>query len=64
MSSSTMIKSRKKYILILGKGPTQGLEHTMSAEKMYLINFIMTGKKFCLSWHYNGANNYLFVNGT
>ena len=64
MSSSTMIKSRKKYILILGRGPTQGLEHTMSAEKMYLINFIMTGNKFCLSWHYNGANNYLFVNGT
>ena len=21
-------------------------------------------KKFCLSLHYNGANNYLFVNGT
>ena len=24
----------------------------------------MTGKKFCLSLHYNGANSYLFVNGT
>ena len=24
----------------------------------------MTRKKFCLSLHYNGANNYLFVNGT
>ena len=35
MSSSTKIESRKKYILILGKGPTQGLEHTLSAEKMY-----------------------------
>ena len=23
----------------------------------------MTRKKFCLSLHYNGANNYLFVNG-
>ena len=21
-------------------------------------------KKFCLGWHYNGANSYLFVNGT
>ena len=21
-------------------------------------------KKFCLSWHYNGANSYLFVNGS
>ena len=24
----------------------------------------MTRKKFCLSLHYNGANRYLFVNGT
>ena len=24
----------------------------------------MTGKKFCLSLHYNGANSYLFVSGT
>ena len=30
---------------------------------MCLINFIVTGKKFCLSLHYNGANSYLFVNG-
>ena len=24
----------------------------------------MTKKKFCSSLHYNGANSYLFVNGT
>ena len=24
----------------------------------------MTKKKFCLSLHYNGANSYLFLNGT
>ena len=24
----------------------------------------MTRKKLCLSLHYNGANSYLFVNGT
>ena len=45
------------------KGPTQGLEHTLSAEKMYWINFTEHNKKFCLSLHYNGANSYLFVNG-
>ena len=39
MSSSTKIDNRKKDILILGKGPIQGLEHTLSAEKMYSINF-------------------------
>ena len=32
-------KIRKKDILILGKGATQGLEHTLIAEKMYSINF-------------------------
>ena len=53
----------KKDILVLGKGPTQGLEHTLTAEKMYPINFTVTKKKFWLSWHYNGANSYLFVNG-
>ena len=49
----------------MGKGPTQGLgEHSLTAEKMYSINFSATGKRFCLSLHYNGANSYLFVNGT
>ena len=45
-------------------GPTQGLEHTLTAEKMYLVNFTEKNKKFCLSLHYNGVNSYLFVNGT
>ena len=63
MSSSTKIDNRKKDILILGKGPTQGLGYTLGAEKMYSINFTVSGKKFCLSLHYNGANSYLFVNG-
>ena len=31
---------------------------------MYSINFTATKNKFCLSLHYNGANSYLFVNGT
>ena len=56
--------AEKKYILILGKGPTQGLESTLSAEKLYSINFTKKNTKFCLSLHYNGANSYLFVNGT
>ena len=55
---------RKKNISVLGRGPTQGLENTLTAEKMYSINFTVTKKKFCLSLHYNGANSYLFVNGT
>ena len=31
---------------------------------MHSINFTVTKKKFCLSLHYNGADSYLFVNGT
>ena len=31
---------------------------------MYSINFTVTEKKFYLSLYYNGANSYLFVNGT
>ena len=31
---------------------------------MYSINFTVIKKKCCLSLHYNGANSYLFVNGT
>ena len=64
MSFSAYIDNKKKDILILGKGPTQGLEHTLTAEKIYSINFTVTKKKFCLRLHYNRANSYLFVNGT
>ena len=55
---------KTKDILVLGKGQTQGLEHTLTAEKMYSINFTVTKKKFYLTLHYNGANSSLFVNGT
>ena len=30
---------------------------------MNLINFMVQNKKFCLGFHYNAANSYLFVNG-
>ena len=64
MSSSSQIDNKKKNILVLGKGPTQGLEHTLTAEKMYSINFTVMKKKICLSLQYNGANSCLFVNGS
>ena len=64
MSSSVHVDNKKKYILILGEGPTQGLDGTtLTAEKKYSINFNENNKKFCLSLHYNGANSNLFVNG-
>ena len=63
MSSSAHIDNRKKK-LVLGEGPTQRLEHTLTAEKFYSVNFTLIKKKFFLSLYYNGANSYLFVNGT
>ena len=65
MNSSIHVDNKGKDILILGKGPTQGLgEHSLTAEKMYSTNFSKDNVKFCLSLHYNGVNSYLFVNGT
>ena len=63
MSFSAHIDNKKKDILVLGIGPTQELEHTVTADKMYSITFTVT-KKIRLGLHYNGANSYLFVNGT
>ena len=65
MSSSTHIDNKGKEILILGVGPTQGLgEHWLTTKKMYSINLTNTNIQFCLNLPYNGANSYLFVNGT
>ena len=42
MRSSVHINNKKKDILVLGKGPTQELEHILTAEEMYSINFTIT----------------------
>ena len=47
MSSSVHIDNKKKDILIVGAGPAQWLEHTLTAEKMYSINFTVTNITFC-----------------
>ena len=64
MNSSLHIDNEKKDILILGRGPTQELEKTLTAEKLYSINFTRHNTKFYLSFHCNRENSYLFVNGT
>ena len=51
-------------LLILGKCPTQGLgKHSLTAEKMYSVNFTDNGDKYRFSLHYYGASSCLFVNG-
>ena len=46
MSSSAHIDNKKKDVLVLGKGSTQGLEHTLTAEKLNAIIFTVTNKIF------------------
>ena len=50
MSSSVCANNRNKDILILDKGPTQGLDNaTLTAEAEYSSNFSKSQKNFCLS---------------
>ena len=58
MSSTVHIDKKNRDILIIGKGPTQGLDDTTK----YSMNFSRSNKKFCLSLHYNGSNSFLFAN--
>ena len=46
MSSSAHIDNKEKDILVLRKGPTQGLEHTLTSEKIYSIIITLTKKNF------------------
>ena len=56
------IDNKKKDILILGKGPKQELDDTtLTAEAQYSINSSRSNRTFCLRWHYNGSNSFLFV---
>ena len=53
MSSSIHVNNKKKDILILGRGRTQGLESLLTAEKTYAINFTEKKKvlfEFTLKW--------------
>ena len=45
MGTSIHIDNKGKDILVLGRGPTQGLKSTLTAEKMYSINVTVTKKE-------------------
>ena len=56
------IKNKEKDILILGKGPVDGLDDTpLTAEKEYSINFTEQQNKLCLNLHYNGVNSCMLL---
>ena len=65
MTSSVHIDNKEKDTLILGEGPTEGLDDTtLTAEAKYPINFTQLRTKFVLSPQYNGSYSFLFVNAT
>ena len=50
MSSSVHIDNKYKNIIVLGKGPTQGLDNTtLTAEAKHFLNFSRSQRKFCKS---------------
>ena len=64
MSSSTHATNRANNILVLGKDFIQGINNTaIYTKKMCSISFSATGRRLCLSLHYNGGHSYLFVDG-
>ena len=63
-SSSCYSDNRKNNFLILGEGPTFGINGSFgSPEKKFYINLSKASTNFCLSLHYNHNINYFFVNG-
>ena len=65
LNSSAHVGNTEKDILFLREGLTQGLDGTaLTAEAKYPFNFTQSGKRFVLSFHYNGSNSFLFVRAT
>ena len=63
MSSSAHVVNKGKDFVILGEGPTHGLDDTtLTVEAIYPINFTQSNKSAVLSLHYNRGNSSLFVN--
>ena len=62
-SSSSHADNRKNNYIILGEGPTFGINGCFGLpEKAFSINFTKASTKFCLSLHFKAHNSYLFVN--
>ena len=62
---SVHVDNKKKDILLVGEGTTQGLyDTTITAKAKCSINFTESGKIFVLSLHCNRSNSFLLVNST
>ena len=64
MSFNVHATNRANHIYLMGTGLTQGInDTTIYAEENFYRNVKDFGKKFMLSFHYNGDGSYFFVNG-
>ena len=56
------VDNKGRDILILGEGPTQGLDDTtLTVEAKYPIKVYSIRKNIMLSLDYNGSNSFLFI---
>ena len=56
--------NKANNIFVMSDAFVQGInDTTLYVEKIYSRNFTQPSTKFVLSFHYNGNNSYLFVNG-
>ena len=59
------VYNKRKYILILGEEPVQGIDDkTLTVEAKYPTNFTKSEKRFVSSLHYKRSNSFLYVNAT
>ena len=62
LSFSVHATNRANHIYLMGDGLTQDInDTTLYTEKNYWRNFTDPGKKFIISLHYNGDENYFMV---
>ena len=63
-SSSPHTDNLKNDFLILGEGPTFGINGSFGvSKKRFNFNFTRAKTKICFSLHHNAHNSYSFVNG-
>ena len=63
-SSSSHTDNLKNDFLILGEGPTFGINGSFGvSKKRFNFNFTRAKTKICFSLHHNAHNSYSFVNG-
>ena len=60
---SLYVYIRKKDMLVLDEGPTDGLDDAIiTRQTKCSVDITKSRRKFCLSLHYNAMNSFLYAN--